>query len=361
MEVTIMKIASSDISMSSAHNYTETNIQIESMNLWVDEGTKGRTLVLSPDILEISDQGKKMQFTDPTQLNPTDQSRESEFELSDKDKRTIELIEAFFEHVLGKKIKITIPKSIKFHENNIKIDISGRAQQAVQQAAQQRAGWGLTYNASSFHSEKESTSFNAAGSIKTTDGREINIDMNLLLSREYTTNTNISIRAGDAAKVDPLVINYDSSTAHLKENKYAFDLDSDGKMDQISFLGEGSGFLALDKNNDNIINDGSELFGPQSGNGFSDLAEYDNDQNGWIDENDAIYEKLRIWSKDSQGNDTLVALGQKGIGAIYLGNINTSFSLNGSQNQQNGQLQKTGIFLRENGTAGTVQHIDLTV
>ena len=34
---------------------------------------------------------------------------------------------------------------------------------------------------------------------------------------------------------------------------------------------DGSRFLALDKNNDGIINNGSELFGTESGNGFIDL------------------------------------------------------------------------------------------
>jgi hypothetical protein len=31
------------------------------------------------------------------------------------------------------------------------------------------------------------------------------------------------------------------------------------------------------------------LFGPQTGNGFAELAEYDEDKNNWIDENDSIY------------------------------------------------------------------------
>ena len=114
-------------------------------------------------------------------------------------------------------------------------------------------------------------------------------------------------------------------------------------------------------NNDGVVNNGSELFGPQSGNGFSELAEYDGDGNGWIDENDDVYDKLRIWTKDENGNDKLLALGQKGIGAIYLGNVNTDFALKNSQNQLQGEISRTGIFLNENGSAGTIQHIDLAL
>jgi len=147
----------------------------------------------------------------------------------------------------------------------------------------------------------------------------------------------------------------------LTDSKFSFDIDCDGSPDQISRLCAGSGFLSLDLNNDGKINDGSELFGAQSGNGFTDLSLYDSDNNGWIDENDAVFDKLRIWSQDEYGNDILFALGQKGIGAICLGSAGTSFSLRGEGNKENGVIQRTGIFLNENGSAGTIQHVDLVV
>jgi hypothetical protein len=130
-------------------------------------------------------------------------------------------------------------------------------------------------------------------------------------------------------------------------------------MNQISFVGSGSGFLCLDLNGDGRINDGSELFGPRTGNGFAELAAYDEDGNGWIDEADSIYERLRIWTRDAQGQDILFALGAKGIGAIYLGYSDTQFSMRDSQNQENGQLRSTGVFLREDGSAGSIQQVDL--
>ena len=123
----------------------------------------------------------------------------------------------------------------------------------------------------------------------------------------------------------------------------------------------GSGFLALDINNDNIINDGKELFGPQSGNGFEELKKYDLDHNNWIDENDAVYDKLKIWTKDSEGKDQLFAIGEKGIGAIFLGNVSTNFNIKDNENVDKGQIKSTGIFLREDGNVGTVQHIDISV
>ena len=57
-----------------------------------------------------------------------------------------------------------------------------------------------------------------------------------------------------------------------------------------------------------------------------DVVGYDKDENGWIDEADEIFQKLRIWTKDENGNDKLLTLSEAGVGAIYLGYENTDFS-----------------------------------
>lgn len=208
--------------------------------------------------------------------------------------------------------------------------------------------------------EQESVSFDAKGIVKTADGREIDIDINVSMSREFSayyteiTNTELVVYC------DPLVINYSGDPASLSDTKFFFDLDSDGVEDEISRLSSGSGYLALDKNGDGTINDGSELFGTKSGDGFKDLAAYDSDGNGWIDENDDIFDKLKIWVTDSDGNNTLYTLKEKDVGAIYLGNVDTNYSLNSKlDNTVNGAIRKTGLFLYESGMTGTIQHVDL--
>ena len=141
-----------------------------------------------------------------------------------------------------------------------------------------------------------------------------------------------------------------------------FDIDCDGTDDEISFAGEGSGFLALDRNGDGKVNDGNELFGTKSGDGFKDLSKYDKDKNGWIDENDDVFSRLKVWTKDDNGNDKLIDLKKAGIGALYLGSAGTEFSLNSEAgNKTNGIIRKTGIYLKESGEIGTIQHVDLAL
>lgn len=215
---------------------------------------------------------------------------------------------------------------------------------------------------SEYFSETEKTSFSTEGKVVTADGREISFNLDLTMSRSFEEYYETSQTTEIVQMMDPLVINLDTNIASLSDQKFEFDIDNDGILDSISMLEGGSGYLALDKNSDGTINNGSELFGTGSGDGFKDLMMYDEDGNGWIDENDEIFSKLLIWSKDENGNDELYHLKEAGVGAICLQKVATDFSLNSLKtNQTNGQIRSTGIFLYENGNVGSMQQLDLAI
>lgn len=217
---------------------------------------------------------------------------------------------------------------------------------------------GRYYSYSSYY-EKEVTGYGAKGTVVTADGRNIDFNINVTMSRSFYESSATEINFGEALLKDPLVINLDSNIASVSDQKFFFDIDADGSSEEISMLSSGSGYLALDRNEDGIINDGSELFGTSSGNGFSDLAEYDEDGNGWIDEADSIFDKLKVWCMNEDGVSQLFSLRESGVGAIHLGTENTEFSLNSDSNVTNAVIRQTGIFLYENGDVGTIQQMDL--
>lgn len=217
----------------------------------------------------------------------------------------------------------------------------------------------LNFSQENISMEKESTSFSTVGTVKTADGREINFNVNVGMSREFQAYYREDLALESFTMCDPLVINLDTDVAALTDQTFYFDIDADGEEDKISQLNAGSGYLALDKNGDGTINDGSELFGTASGNGFADLAKYDEDGNGWIDENDAVWDKLQIWTKDENGRDMLYKLSEKGVGAICLQNVSTDFTQKGQGGQTLGAVRSSGVFLYENGNVGTVQHVDI--
>ena len=220
--------------------------------------------------------------------------------------------------------------------------------------------FGLLYHYQETHYERETTIFHAEGVVRTADGEEIDVDVSLTMERRFASEESLEVRIGGALQ-DPLVVNFEGPAADLTERTYHFDLDTDGQAEQIHFVGPSSGFLALDRDGSGTIDDGSELFGARTGNGFAELAAYDEDGNRFIDEADSVYEGLRIWQKDGAGNDRLLALGQSGVGAIYLGYHDTPFQVKGEANQLQGVVRSSGIYLMEGGGTGTVQQLDLVV
>ena len=204
-------------------------------------------------------------------------------------------------------------------------------------------------------SESERTNVCGSGKVKTCDGRAIDFDFSLALSRDYQS-TKTSSESGSIALRDPLVLSFSGNSCELTEARLDFDLDSDGKAEQIPGLGAGSCFLVFDRNGNGQADNGSELFGVASGNGFADLAKLDSDHNGWIDEADPVWSQLGLWSgKDYQ------TLGEGGVGALYTGAVDAPFSLKTRDNELLGQIRAAGVYLSEAGEVGNLQQVDLAV
>ncbi|MEH0021187.1 MAG: hypothetical protein V6Z89_16155 [Desulfobacter sp.] len=221
----------------------------------------------------------------------------------------------------------------------------------------------LTFKRTQVHYETEQMGFSSQGQVRTEDGRVIDFSLDMALDRMYMSRTEqetlMHTWQQEVNMIDPLVISLDGSVPELTDTRFEFDLDNDGNMEEVSFVARGSGFLSFDRNNDGVINNGSELFGPGTGNGFEELAAFDGDGNGWIDENDEIFSQLTVWTRDEEGNDQLVSLKDAGVGAIYLDNAQAEFNMTTMDNELKGQVRRSGVFLFENGNVGAVQQIDL--
>lgn len=200
------------------------------------------------------------------------------------------------------------------------------------------------------------------GNITLSDGRLISYRLELDLQSNYTEVTNQELRVRSEDFVDPLVISLDGRAPSLTDATFSFDLDSDGVEDNISGLSSGAGFIAFDKNQDGVINNGQELFGPDSGNGYLDLAAYDENGDGWIDDGDSIFSQLQVWQpslEEDQGR--LQSLKALGVGAINLQAIESPFAIKDERDNTLGLVQRSGIYLKESGEVGLIQQIDLAI
>jgi len=347
-----MKIASASMNMAASHSRIERKEVSESLRL---QPIIREAQAAAASAVSISDAARQAQ----TGAADTATAIEEGLEAAANDPM-LTLIRAMLALLTGREVEV-------FDGQGIASPDAPEAAPAVEApvttpARASGAQTAFAYERHELRSESESTQFAANGVVKTSDGRTISFSLSLSMSRSYVEQTDISVRTAELRqKKDPLVLNFAGSAAQLTSRRFDFDIDADGSMDSINFVGAGSAFLAIDKNGDGRINDGSELFGTQSGDGFADLAAFDSDANGWIDENDAVYSKLLLWSKDGAGIDALRSLSPAEVGAIGLSRIATPFAIKDLDNALQGEVRTSGVFLHENGQAGSLQQIDLTV
>ncbi|MDP5150213.1 hypothetical protein [Rheinheimera baltica] len=156
---------------------------------------------------------------------------------------------------------------------------------------------------------------------------------------------------------DPLIVSLDNSPAKLTDSQTEFDLFSNGSTVQLPQLAAQQFYLAYDRNKDQQVNNGTELFGPQSGQGFAELAEFDDNGNGFIDPGDDIWQYLYLWRPQQQ----LLSMTEAKLGAFSVSSAATPMPLLDKQQQQSGEIQRSGLAFTENARPVLVQQIDLVV
>lgn len=216
----------------------------------------------------------------------------------------------------------------------------------------------LTFNRQLHLQESEQLSFNMAAEVTLSSGLSYDFELTEHYSRQL--DVRLDIRS-DVQLTDPLVLNL-YGPLQITDEQVSFDLDADGNAETFSQLSYGSGYLALDKNGDGVINDGSELFGAISGQGFSDLAAFDDDGNGLIDSGDQVFAQLQLFRP---GDERRQSLGEAGVLAIGLENLNTAFRFTNALGDTQAQIRSSGFYLRQDASgqvhSGSVQQIDLAV
>lgn len=213
----------------------------------------------------------------------------------------------------------------------------------------------MAYDYQESYREYEATSLALAGTFTTEDGRSFSFDLSYQMQREYVQTTSTSVRVGAAQ--DPLILDV-SGTGGFGDGSTAFDLIGDATKEALRHLTNGQHYLGADFNGNGRIDDGGELFGPKSGDGFADLGAHDDDGNGFIDAGDKVWQLLRLWAGDEAEP---VKLAQWKIAAIGLANIDAPFSYKDAGNRLIGQNRGAGVFLTDDGKAGVVKQVDLVV
>lgn len=338
-----MKIESSDVQMS-----TESTSHYE-MNI-SSEFTFKQQMV---GLMNVNQPEQSMAGNSPEYVEQLFEIKPNQSSLQPYQEMTKVILERILQRFLqGKKAVEFYPKAI-----NLENALNEKPQQSLQFVVKKNIKIEKTFQ----YEKQDSIAFNTQAVIKTKD-KEIKINLECSYTKAFFEQHKETLEFEETHFLDPLVIQYDGNASVFDSlsstMNFKFDLKNNETLLELPTLKKGNGFLVLDKDSNGLIDNGSELFGPSTNDGFEELRAYDLDGNNWIDENDPIFKDLLIWSKNESGEDKLIGLGQSGIGALYLNEIKSNFTYNKSVNESMARLKSNSIFLREDGTAGILSSLD---
>ncbi|MHC8510381.1 MAG: hypothetical protein ACYYKD_13530 [Rhodospirillales bacterium] len=159
---------------------------------------------------------------------------------------------------------------------------------------------------------------------------------------------------------DPLVFDLDGDGVNLLGPGAGahFDMDGDGAAESTGWFGPGDALLVIDENQNGKIDGMGEVVSADltwgggkaagAGRSLDALARFDDNEDGVIDENDAIYSVLRLWRDENSDGVTdegeLLNLKDFGITKIYLNGEKTD------DNQAGGTVFREAAAEKADGT-----------
>ena len=159
-----------------------------------------------------------------------------------------------------------------------------------------------------------------------------------------------------------LDLNKNGITSTKLDNTVYFDHDNNGFKEATAWIEKDDGLLALDKNGNGKIDNGSELFGnhtvsntaygytdPKATNGYEALKTYDINNDNVIDEKDEIFSKLKIW-KDENLNGITDEGELSSLADNNIKNIDLSYKEVTIDENSNAVKQSSKVTLKDGST-----------
>jgi len=202
---------------------------------------------------------------------------------------------------------------------------------------------------------RQELSYNMQGEFNI-NGKNILLDYSFHLASNKIQYNSYEI---DRAELkDPLLVQFGQQGLGEISGQVSFDINQDDKTDKLPTFSGDVGYLVYDKNSNNQADNGSELFGPATGNGFSELAQLDDNNNGFLDREDSAYQQLYLWQPEK---NTWLSLAEAEIEAISTVAIATPYTFYNEKDEVQAQLRYSSFAIGESGRGFGVHHVDVKV
>lgn len=211
-----------------------------------------------------------------------------------------------------------------------------------------------------WQSHEQHLNYQVQGKFNIND-QELTLNYSLSLSSKSVSYSKVEISA--AALKDPIIVQFGSQGIGEIKGQKDFAINEDNILDELPIFSGDVGYLVYDKNNNQQADDGSELFGPKTGQGFIELAQLDSNKNGFIDVEDQHFDQLYLWQPSDDNNPTeqWLSLKDAKIQAISLSAISTPFDFYDQQGKVQAQLRQSSFAISENGLGRGVHQVDVRI
>jgi len=207
----------------------------------------------------------------------------------------------------------------------------------------------------SYVEEKQSQFLAMEANITLENGDTLDISLSIKFEQNFSEEKQWMTK-NDEIFNDPLLISLNNDNPIT--NSF-FDFNVNASQKQLLYTNENSGYLVFDENNNNTVDDGSELFGPKTNDGYQELSGFDDDKNGWLDDADKIFKQLKLWTITEGENGKLSSLKELGIGALSLTKTSMSFIQKTDSETSTAQFKNASLGITSNYEAISMFQIDL--
>lgn len=211
-----------------------------------------------------------------------------------------------------------------------------------------------------WHTHEQNLNYQMQG-IFEFDDQEVSLNYNFSLSSERQSYSKVEMSV-EALK-DPIIVQFGSQGLGEINGQRIFDINQDSRLDSLPVFSGDVGYLVHDTNDNMIADNGSELFGPKTGQGFTELAQLDSNKNGFIDAGDEQFEKLYLWQPSSEENqeEQWLSLKEANIKAISLSKIDTPFDFYDQNGEVQARLRQSSFAISEDGAGRGVHQVDVRI